>query len=165
MNPKLYIETSIISYLTARPSRDLIIAANQQITLDWWEYCRIKFNLYASQLVLTEAGKGDQQAANKRLEILQDIKMLELKAEATDLAKLFIRHKVLPPKAGEDALHIAIATIYGLDYLMTWNCKHIANATIQKQIKNICVGEGYEMPIICTPQNLWENKNVERPNY
>lgn len=103
---------------------------------------------------MTEAGKGDKQAATKRLNALKDIELLELKVEAAQLADVFINRKAIPKKVGEDALHIAIATIYGLDYLMTWNCKHIANAEIQKQIKIICIEEGYEMPIICTPEEL-----------
>jgi hypothetical protein len=154
MKPACYLETSIVSYLTARPSRDLVVAAHQQITHEWWEFRRPAFKLYASQLVLAEAGKGDSEAARQRLLVLDDIELLELKEEAADLAALFVRSKAVPEKAAEDALHIALAAIYGLDYLLTWNCKHIANAEIQKRIKSICADEGYEMPSICTPEEL-----------
>ena len=154
MKPTCYLETSIVSYLTARPSRDLIIAAHQQITQEWWEFRRSVFTLYASQLVLTEAGKGDREAAAKRLKVLDDIELIELKEDAADLAAIFVRSRAVPEKVEEDALHVALAAIYGLDYLMTWNCKHIANAEIQKRIRIICADEGYAMPTICTPEEL-----------
>jgi hypothetical protein len=154
MKPSIYIETSIISYLTSRPSRDLVIAAHQQITHEWWERRRKLYEVYASQLVLTEAEKGDKQVSAKRLNALQDILLLELKQEAVELSTTFIQRKAVSEKLGEDMLHIAIATVYGLDYLLTWNCKHIANAEIQKSIRKISIDEGYEMPIICTPEEL-----------
>ena len=154
MRPKLYIETSVISYLVARPSKDLLMAAHQQVTQDWWNQRRAQFDVYVSSLVIQEASQGDAQAAASRLNTLQDIPLLELRNEARDLAEQFIRYKALPKKANEDSLHIAIATIYGLDYLLTWNCKHIANAEIQKRIAKISVEQGYDMPIICTPLEL-----------
>ena len=166
MKPTCYLETSIVSYLTARSSRDLIIAAHQQITHEWWEFRRPAFTLYASQLVLTEAGKGDKEAAAKRLQVLDDIQLLELKEEASDLAAVFVHSKAVPEKAEEDALHIAIAAIYGLDYLMTWNCKHIANAEILRRMQIICADEGYVIPTICTPEELMgEQNDAEGSNY
>lgn len=161
MKPTCYLETSIVSYLTARPSRDLIIAAHQQITHEWWDCRRSSFTIYASQLVLTEAGKGDREAAAKRLHVLDDISLLELKEEAADLAATFVRSKAVPEKVEEDALHIALAAIYGLDYLLTWNCKHIANAEIQRRIQIICADEGYAMPTVCTPEELMGGQNDE----
>lgn len=166
MKPTCYLETSIVSYLTARPSRDLIVAAHQQITHEWWEFRRPAFTLYASQLVLTEAGKGDREAAAKRLQVLDDIELLELKEEAANLAAVFIRSRAVPEKVEEDALHVALAAIYGLDYLMTWNCKHIANAEIQKRMQVICADEGYAMPTICTPEELMGGQDdAEGCNY
>jgi hypothetical protein len=150
----VYVETSVISYLTAPLSRDLVIAAHQQITHAWWDHRRTRFKLYASQLVLTEASKGDESAAKKRLDVLQEISLLELKTEATNLADIFIRQKTISKRMSEDMLHIAIATVHGLDYLLTWNCKHIANAEIHKKIGKICIKAGYEMPTICTPEEL-----------
>jgi predicted nucleic acid-binding protein len=154
MKPTTYIETSIISYLTSRPNRDIVIAAHQQITHEWWENRRIFYEVYASQLVLTEAARGDKQAADKRKKVLEDISLLELKKEAIELSSIFIQQKAVSEKLVDDMLHIAVATVYGLDYLLTWNCKHIANAEIQKKIAKICIKEGYEMPIICTPEEL-----------
>ena len=154
MIPKLYVETSFISYLTARPSRDLIVAAQQQVTREWWKNRRSKFEMYISQLVIQEAKDGNEEAAAKRLKTLENIPLLDLRVEASDLAEQFVRSKALPQKAFDDALHISIAAIYGLDYLLTWNCKHIANAEIQKKISRISFEEGYELPIICTPYEL-----------
>lgn len=154
MKPKLYIETSTISYLVARPSRDLIIAANQQVTHEWWDTRRTEFDLYVSQIVIDEASEGDQEAAQQRLDKLKDIPLLELKIEALQLAEKFIQQQALPEKASQDALHISVATIYGMDYLLTWNCKHIANAMIIKKISRIATQRGYELPTICTPHEL-----------
>ena len=154
MKPKLYMETSFISYLTARPSRDLIVAGQQQVTREWWENRSSQFEIYISQLVIQEAKDGNEEAAAKRLKTLENIPLLDLKVEALDLAEKFVRSKALPEKASDDALHIAVAAIYGLDYLLTWNCKHIANAEIQKDISRISFEEGYELPIICTPYEL-----------
>ncbi|MGD2084608.1 MAG: type II toxin-antitoxin system VapC family toxin [Candidatus Aminicenantes bacterium] len=154
MKPKLYVETSFISYLTARPSRDLIVAAQQQVTREWWKNRRAKFDMYISQLVIQEAKDGDEEAAAKRLKTLENIPLLDLRVEASDLAEKFVRSKALLQNAFDDALHISIAAIYGLDYLLTWNCKHIANAEIQKKISRVSFEEGYELPIICTPYEL-----------
>lgn len=154
MKEKVYIETSIISYLTSRLSRDLIVAAQQQVTQEWWENRRSHFDLYVSQLVIQEAEKGDEEAAAERISTLEEIPVIEMRIEALELAEKFISSKSLPKKASDDALHIAISTIYGLDYLLTWNCKHIANAEIQKKLTRISLEEGYEIPIICTPYEL-----------
>lgn len=154
MKPKVYVETSLISYLVSRPSRNLIIAAQQQVTNEWWDFRRNNFDLYVSQLVVRESGKGDELEVKKRLNTLKDIPLLELKVEAKDLAQKFLNGNILPPGAADDALHISVATIYGIDYLLTWNCKHMANAEIQKKLARICFEEGYELPIICTPYEL-----------
>ncbi len=154
MKPKVYIETSIISYLAAHPSRDLIIAANQQLTHDWWDTKRPGFDLYISQLVTQEASAGDQVAAQHRLERLAEIPLLALNDEALQLAERLLNEKTLPPESTEDALHIALATTNGMDYLLTWNFKHIANAVMRSRIEHICREAGYEPPTICTPQEL-----------
>jgi len=154
MKPKLYIETSVISYLTARPSKNLLVAAHQQVTFDWWNERRAEFDLYISSLVLEEASQGDRQAVARRLSALKEIPLLELRSEARDLAERFLHHNVLPRSASEDSLHIAVTAVYGLDYLLTWNCRHIANAEIQKQVARIIAVEGYDMPTICTPLEL-----------
>ena len=154
MKQKVYIETSVISYLTARPSRDLITAAHQQLTLDWWEDRRADFDLYVSQLVMREASAGDEEAAKRRLTVIEEIPLLELNEEAVALARSLIEEGPLPEKASEDALHIAVATVHGMDFLLTWNCKHIANAQMRNLITEVCRWQGYEPPITCTPEEL-----------
>ncbi len=154
MKPKVYIETSVISYLTARPSRDLITAAHQQLTIDWWEDRRTDFDLYVSQLVVRESGAGDEDAAKRRLDVIEQIPLLELTEEALVLAHSLVESGPLPAKASEDALHIAVATVHGMDFLLTWNCKHIANAEMRNLITEICRSQGYEPPVTCTPEEL-----------
>lgn len=154
MSETVYIETSVIGYLTVRPSNNLILMANLEITREWWETRRSQFTLYVSQVVLDEAAQGDAEIAAKRTEILRDFPLLELNQAVQDLAVRFLTRSNLPPKAANDALHIAVATIYGLDYLLTWNCKHIANAQIQKKLLQISFESGYELPTICTPYEL-----------
>jgi len=154
MKPKVYIETSIISYLAAFPSRDLIVAAHQQTTHDWWDRKRYEFDLYASQLVVREASRGDAEAAQRRLDRLKEIELVKINQDAEKLARKFINQKVLPKKAADDALHIAISTVNGMDYLLTWNFKHIANAETRKGVETIYRQNGYQSPIICTPEEL-----------
>ena len=153
---KVYVETSVISYLTAWPSRDIVIAGHQQTTREWWRDQRQSFQLVASQLVIQEASAGDVVAAQERLEILKNIELLEVKEDALNLAQVLIQSGPLPRKAAEDALHIAIAVTNGVEYLLTWNCKHIANASVRSSIEGICRAAGYEPTIICTPEELLE---------
>ncbi len=154
MSETVYIETSIIGYLTARPSNNLILMANLEATREWWETRRDQFTLYISQVVLDEVARGDAEIATKRLEILRDFPLLEVSEAVQNLAAQFLGKSNLPPKAVDDALHIAAATVYGLDYLLTWNCRHIANAQIQKKLAQISLDAGYELPTICTPYEL-----------
>ncbi len=154
MRAKVYIETSIISYLTARPSRDLMAAAAQQATREWWENQREHFALYVSPLVLEEAAVGDANAAAKRLETLQNIPLLEITLEVLNLAKALVAQKAMPMKARDDATHIATATIHHLNYLLTWNCKHLANAQMQEKLVAVSSTLGYHLPRICTPYEL-----------
>ena len=154
MNAKVYIETSVVSYLTARMSRDLIVAGHQQITQEWWDTRKRDFEIYISQLVVREAGGGDPDAAQRRLSVLADIRSLEMNQQVVDLANVFMRERALPTTSAEDAVHIAIATVHEMDYLLTWNCKHIANAEIRKAINTACQNAGYTAPTICTPEEL-----------
>jgi hypothetical protein len=124
------------------------------MTQTWWQLRRTAFDLYTSQLVKTEARKGDVQAATKRLAVLQDIVVLPVNEEIIQLGNLLIRQKILPTKAADDGIHVAIATVHQMDYLLTWNCRHLANAEIQKEISNLCTQLGYNMPVICTPEEL-----------
>ena len=131
MKRKVYIETSVISYLTARPSKTILGAAHQQITLAWWE-TRSQYDLVVSESVLRECGAGDPDAAKKRLTVLNDVPLILITEQALDIANSLIAKGIIPAKAAEDALHIAIATVNGVDYLLTWNCRHIANPEIQR---------------------------------
>lgn len=154
MKPKAYIETSVISYLTARPSRDVVITAHQQLTREWWDK-RDEYDLYISELVIEEASLGDEDAAQKRIDALHEIPyLLKASDEIEQLARQFVEQKAIAEKAEADAIHIAYASVYELDYLLTWNCKHIANAHLRKAIMTTARLKGYEIPIICTPEEL-----------
>ena len=152
---KVYIETTIPSYLMAWPSRDLVKAAHQQITQEWWQE-RARYALFVSQAVRREAGGGDPAAAARRLQAIKGIPVLELNEKAKVLAQALIQEGPLPEKAAVDALHIAVAAINGMDYLLTWNCTHLANAPMRNKVELFCRSEGYTIPIICTPQELVE---------
>ena len=152
--PRVYIETTFVSYLTARASRDVVVAGHQQSTKEWWDDCRADYQLCASELVLQESGAGDPQAAQERLDVLRDMLLLETRQEAQDLAKELVQAGALPAKAFEDALHIAIAAHQKIPYLLTWNLRHMANATMRPLIETVCANQGYKAPIICTPEEL-----------
>jgi hypothetical protein len=154
MKPRVYIETTIPSYLAAWPSRNLIRAAHQQITRAWWEDRRGDFDLFISQLVVRECQAGDISAAADRLNLLRDLPLLEETDDANLLAKHLIAQVPLPLKAAWDAMHVAIAAVNAIQYLLTWNCRHLANAILRKQIESVCREDGYEPPIICTPEEL-----------
>lgn len=156
MKQRVYLETSVISYLTAWPSRDLLVAANQQVTHEWWRKRRHDFAIFISEVVIEEAGRGDIEAAKARSELLVDLELLEMSADALNLADEMVRQKALPVRAAEDALHIAIAATNGVDYLLTWNFRHMANATMHKQVAQICRDWDFEPPVICSPQALLE---------
>lgn len=153
MKPRLYVETSIVSYLTALPSRDLVRAAHQQVTREWW-VTRARFDLYISQFVIDEASAGDESAAADRLAALRDATLLDTTPEAVSLARELIRMGDLPAKTVVDAFHIAIAAVQGMDYLLSWNCRHIANAMMRGRIEATCRSRGVEPPTICTPIEL-----------
>jgi len=156
IRPTLYLETTIPGSLAAWPSRDLIRAARQQITREWWDTRRSAFDLFVSQVVIREVSAGDRTAAEDRLKLLENIAILELDEEATRLAEELLRGVPLPAKAAVDALHIAIAAVSAMDYLLTWNCTHIANAVLRGRIESVCRGHGRTPPRICTPEELME---------
>ena len=155
---KVYIETTIIGFLTARLSRDIITQAKQQTTRDWWREERSGFDLYCSALVLREAGTGDSEAARERLEELGGMPVLDLTEEARNLAQKIVGPGMIPPQYYEDALHVSVATVNGMDYLLTWNLTHIANAMLRRKYEPAIRSEGYEPPIICTPEELPGNE-------
>jgi len=154
MSETVYIETSILGYLTARSTKNLILAANMEITKDWWEFRRKAFILYTSEAVLEEVARGDVEIAAKRIAIVRNFPLLALNKAVQVLATQFLTRSNLPPKAKVDAIHIAAATVHGMDYLLTWNCKHIANAQIQGKLAEISLDSGYVLPILCTPNEL-----------
>ena len=154
MKPRVYLETTIPSYLTAWASRDIVMAGHQHSTKEWWETRRQDFQLFVSQFVIDESSAGDSDAARHRLEALTDVPLLDPGEDVFALADGLITRVPLPAKAAADSLHIAIATVNGKDYLLTWNCTHIANATLRSRIELVCRDFGYEPPVICTPEEL-----------
>jgi hypothetical protein len=157
MKHKLYIETSIISYYTARPSRDVIVAARQKITREIWPKIQNEFESYISALVIQEASRGDKIASSKRLSVLSNIPVLELTLQAKELARVLIIKNAIPLNAEEDALHIALASLNGMEFLLTWNFSHINNAFQMKSILNTIVAHGLVAPTICSPDELIGN--------
>ena len=154
--PRVYLETTIASYLTAWRSRDLVMAANQETTREWWANRSGAFELFVSQTVIKESSAGDQDAAQRRLEFLKPFPRLDITDEVEALAAKLIADVPLPPKAQADALHIAVAAVNKMNYLLTWNCTHIANATLRSRIEAVCRSQGYEPPVVCTPQEMLE---------
>ena len=154
--PLLYLETSVVSYLAARPSRDVITFGRQQITESWWEQDRDQYNIVISLLVLNEAGAGDKFAANRRLQYLEGLRLLETTDEVMGLADLLVNEGTVPDSAYADAVHIAVCSIHEVNYLLTWNCRHINNPHTRRQIGRICRSQGFEPPVICSPDELVE---------
>ena len=157
MKASVYIETSVFSYLTARPSNDLRAMANQSATSEWWETQRPNYSVFVSDLVISEAGKGHPEAAQRRLAAIADLPLLQISPKVRVLAQALIENHALPPKAEADAYHVAIAVVTGVEYLLTWNCTHIANAHTRPKIEATCRTHGYEPPVICTPLELTED--------
>ena len=164
MRPTAYIETSVVSYLTARPSRDVVIAAYQEITREWWRESSDRFDLVASALVVAEARAGDPDAARSRLGALEALTLLDATTDAEALAHELVDTCAVPRQAADDAAHIAIAVTNGVDFLVTWNFRHIANAAMRTRIEQVCRGAGYEPPVICTPNELMEANNGNAPD-
>ena len=154
MKPTLYIETTIPSYLTSRPSSDTVVAGHQATTKRWWEKRKDKFEIFVSQLVLDVVSQGDQIAAAERLSVIAEFSELTVTASVNRLAKRFLQDGVIPEKASTDAAHIAVCAVHGIDFLMTWNCTHIANAAIQRKLKKVCEEERFSFPLICTPEQF-----------
>jgi len=154
MKKSIYVETTIFSYLTGKPSANLINAARQQTTNLWWESRRKDFRLYVALPVIVEASNGDLNAAAKRLAVIRKIPLVGLTPQASDLADFLIKETPFPPNAEVDALHIAIACVNRFDFILTWNFKHIANAEIRSKLEVLAESQGYRLPIICTPEEF-----------
>jgi hypothetical protein len=153
MKPTVYIETTIPSLLTAWSSRDIEILAQQVATREWWEK-RGDYELCLSEEVLREAGRGDPDAAAQRLAAIADCVILPLTGEVEDLTARILQTGLIPPRAVRDAIHIAVSAVHGVDFLLTWNCRHINNAIIQQRLRGVCSAAGFELPVICTPHGL-----------
>jgi predicted nucleic acid-binding protein len=150
----VYLETTFISYLVARPSRDVIVAGHQQTTHQWWDTRRDGFTCSVSQVVIDEASVGDPAEIQKRLDGIRDLPVLEVTESAESLAQAIVGSGVIPPRAVRDAAHIAVAAVHRIDYLLTWNCRHLANAQIIRRIQEVCDQLSERMPVICTPEEL-----------
>jgi hypothetical protein len=151
---RIYIESTIPSYLTARPPRDLLQAARQQITRDWWEFRRSAHELFTSQITLDEISAGELEMGRARLEKMAGVPLLDLTPEGERLGNTIIESGILPSNAYTDAAHIAVATVHRIDILLTWNCRHIANGEIEVRLRRHIVSGGYDLPLICTPEEL-----------
>ena len=156
MKRTVYVETSVVSYLTSRPSRDMLVSAYQMATREWWTAAPDRYDLVASLLVIAEAGAGDSDAARSRLEAVKALRLLETSPEIDLLAAALLEHGAVPRHAAGDAVHIATAACHGVDYLVSWNFRHIANAAMNPHLERVCRQEGYGLPFICTPSQLVE---------
>ncbi len=162
MKPSVYLETSVISYRVARPSRNVIVLARQAITAEWWDSVLPHLDAYVSPVVLDEIVGGDQQAQALRLQLVAKMPPLAVDQRIISLAEVICEEIRLPERAQADAYHIAIPSVHGIDYLVTWNCKHIANAFLLRKIEKIVRAKGYTMPVVCTPEELMEEIKDER---
>lgn len=151
---RIYLESTIPSYLVARPARDLLQAARQQLTRDWWESKRGQHELFSSQVVLDEVAAGEAAMARRRLKLLRDIPLLELSAAANRLGRDILLSGLLPVSADGDAAHIAVATVHRMDILLTWNCRHIANVALQHRLRRLVEGKGFNLPALATPEEF-----------
>jgi predicted nucleic acid-binding protein len=154
VKPIVYLETSVVSYLTGRPSRDLVVAGRQEVSRDWWQNRRTHYALRISALVLQEIGRGDKTVARERETAVDGVPILEITPAAQRLAADLVKGKAVPAQAAEDALHIALAAVHGADYLLTWNFRHINNAETKRTLTAAVEAAGYECPMICSPEEL-----------
>jgi hypothetical protein len=161
MKPTVYIETTIVGHLTTRLPNDQVVAGQMLATRKGWEQSRSDFEVFTSQIVLDEASEGDPQAAAERLDVMKSVPLLPISDAAADLAERLLASSALPSKARVDASHVAIAATNGIEYLLTWNCRHLANATLRARIEQVCRDHGFEPPIICTPYELDEVSHDE----
>lgn len=152
----VYIETTIVGHIAGRVQSDPLVAARQRLTRDWWRDEAPGYEVFISQVVLEECSQGDPLAAAERLEVVKGLDLLEASDEVDDLADALVSEKAVAASEPRDAFHIAIAAVNGVEYLLTWNCKHIANATLRGRIEKVCRDAGFEPAIICTPEELVE---------
>lgn len=156
MKESMYLETTVVSYYTSKPSRDIITIAHQKITRQWWPMAMKRFNVFISEVVIEEARLGDREAAKRRLEELKNFPHLELNNKVEKMAQVYMERLEVPEKSFRDAAHLAVAAVHNIDYLVTWNCAHIANGEVIKKLMKINKSFDMYTPIICTPEELME---------
>lgn len=154
MQATVYIESSVISYLTARPSKNALQAERHRLTRLWWRKLRPRFDCYVSDTVIEEISEGEPAMAKRRLGAIKGLPRLAVSNDATKLADEILKRGYLPSNAATDALHVALAIESAMDFLLTWNCTHIANAHVERQVARICAAHEYVFPVICTPEQL-----------
>ncbi|HIJ73185.1 MAG TPA: type II toxin-antitoxin system VapC family toxin [Candidatus Hydrogenedentes bacterium] len=160
--PTLYLETTVPSYLIAKPSTDVVILTHQHMTSEWWERERSRYEVFVSDLVHEEVSRGDAAAAQRRIAAIGEYPVLRITDEASELAAVYLRELPLPDSAGADALHLALATLNGMDYLLTWNCRHIARGSVKRALPVINAAREFASPTICTPEELlYEDENMD----
>ena len=157
----VYIETSVVSFLVSSASRHSETAWRQKLTRDWWRLRRPLFHCVTSDAVMTEAREGDATQSRLRLEALAGLTTLRLNAEAQTLSEALMAAGVLPPVAGMDALHLALAAVYRANYLLTWNCKHLANAVVWRRLEPVAQARGWRLATVCTPMQLMGDLEYE----
>lgn len=158
MKQTLYMETTIPSYYTALPSRDIIILAHQEITRQWWREDKNNYNIHVSELVIEEALQGDSFASKRRLNVINKFKILSINKESEELGLYYIKKIPILKHAYRDAIHLAIASLNKMDYLLTWNCTHLNQAHLKGMIRKINNAQGVFTPVICTPEELMGGK-------
>jgi predicted nucleic acid-binding protein len=156
MKESIYLETTVVSYYTSKPSRDIVALAHQEITRQWWPIAIRRYDIFISEVVTEEARFGDPEAAKRRLEELKDFPHLELNDKVEEMAQIYMERLNIPEKSFRDAAHLAIACVHNIDYLVTWNCAHLANGEVIKKLMKINESLGIHTPIICTPEELME---------
>lgn len=156
MKESIYIETSVVSYYVSKPSRDLIVLAHQQITWEWWPKTVKRFDAYISEVVIEKAAAGNKESAEKRLKELKGFSHLELTKRVEKIAQIYMEKLSIPKKALRDAAHLAVASVHNIDYLVTWNCVHLANGEIIKRLLKLNEKLRMKTPVICTPEELIE---------
>ena len=162
MKPRVYIETSVVSYLTARLSRDVMVLSNQLATRAWWVNAEERYSLVTSELVIWEARQGHPEAASRRIDALDHVPLLEVSDAADTLSRKLVSQHAMPSTALHDATHVSLAVVNGVEFLATWNSRHIANPMTILRINAVCRDAGYEPVIVCTPSQLMETTH-EKP--
>ena len=156
MKPSVYIESSVVSYYAARPSRDLVVACHQQLTHEWWASARSRYDCYVSPVVIEEISAGDAAAAERRLAAVAALPVLGVTSKANELAAEYLERLQIPDESQADAFHLALASWHGMHYLVTWNCRHIANARVRFVLVEVNSARGIRTPIVCSPEELLE---------